>query len=214
MGGIIGGIFQARAASKAASAQERAANADRAFQRETRDQIIERVDPFYQSGIGANNALSYEMGLSAKPADYTGFQASPGYQFALDQGNASINALAGAKGGLNSGATMQALQNNGIGMANQEYGNWLNRLSGLSSQGLSAAGMQANASTNAAQANSNALSNIGNAQAARAIGVGNALSSGINNQIGLWQYQRGVNGGNGGLNIGRSGSLFGGNSWG
>lgn len=182
----------ASSASKAAHAQTKAANKDIAFQRETRDLITKRLDPFYNGGIGANNALNYEMGLGAKPADYTGFQASPGYQYALDQGNNNINALAGARGGLNSGRTMEALQANGIGMANQEYGNWLSRLSGMQANGQNAAGMQANAATNAAGAVSNAYSNIGSAQSAGAIGVGNAFKEGLTNGLGIWQYQKGL----------------------
>ena len=64
--------------------------------------------------------------------------------------------------------------------------------------GQSAAGAQANAATNAAAGVSNAYGNIGNAQAAGAIGVGNALSGTINNGLSLWQYQRGVGGNSGG----------------
>lgn len=213
MGGIIGGIIQGRAARRAAAAQERAAQADLAFQRETRDLIFQRTDPFYKTGIGANNALAYEMGLGAKPQDYAGFQATPGYQFQFDQGTGAVNALAGARGGLDSGRTRQDLMQFGQGLANQEYSNYLNRLTGMAGAGQNAAGTQANAATNAASGVSNALAAQGNAQSAGAIGVGNAWANGLNNQIGLFQYQRGVGGG-GGLNIGRSGSLFGGNSWG
>lgn len=299
MGGIIGGLFQASAAKKAANQQAAAAAQDLAFQRETRDLIFDRTDPFYQSGITAQNALNYELGLGNRPmiggaapqvetftetmsmgqptqgampyfgpgktgeearqrwqsgqgqglsmgqpasttryrvggqtfdtmdaaqayatanptggTEYRGFQATPGYQFALDQGNNNINALAGARGGLNSGRTLEALQNNGIGMANQEYGNYLNRLTGMAGSGQNAAGMQANAATNAASGVSNALSGIGNAQSAGTIGAANGIAGGINNQLALFRYQQGVAGNNnGGLNIGNSNffnPLFGG----
>jgi hypothetical protein len=60
---------------------------------------------------------------------------------------------------------------------------------------------------------SNALSGIGNAQSAGAIGQANAWTGAINNGLAAYQYQRGTTG-SGGLNIGRPGSLFGGNSWG
>lgn len=291
MGGIVGGLFQANAAKKAANQQAAAAQRDLDFQRETRDLIFDRTDPFYQSGITAQNALNYELGLGNRPmiggaapqvetftdtmsmgqpaqsgampyfgpgrsgeearqrwqsqggnmlsapqgatryrvggqtfntmqdaqafaaanptggTEYRGFQATPGYQFALDQGNNNINALAGARGGLNSGRTLEALQNNGIGMANQEYGNYLNRLTGMAGSGQNAAGMQANAATNAASGVSNALSGIGNAQSAGTIGAANGIAGGINNQLALWQYQRGT-GGSGGLNLGNAFSGF------
>lgn len=294
---IGGGILGASSARKAAAAQERAAERDIAFQRETRDEVFRRMDPFYQPGITAQNALAFEFGLGARPmvggtapqietftetmnmgqpamsprpmrtggrnegdriqaweaqnagrvapqsvtrfrvggntfntmedaqawaranpqggTEYQGFQATPGFQFALDQGNNSVNALAGARGGLNSGRTMQDLATFNMGMANQEYNNYLNRLTGMAGTGFQAAGATANAATNAAQGTSNALSGIGNAQAAGAIGQGNAWTGAINNGLGLLQYQRGLSGNSGGgITIGRPGSLFGGNSWG
>lgn len=287
--GLAGAAIQAGAASSAAKKQERAANRDLEFQRETRDLIFDRLDPWYQGGNVANQAVLAEMGLanapmiggtapkisviapqgtaggqSNLPQLYTsngnivgqrpgqagqapgattyrvggqtfntmeeaqawanankrggrrfgGFEASPGYQFRLDAGNDSINALAGARGGLMSGRTMQDLAKFNQGMASEEYGNYFARLSGLSGQGLNAASGQATAATNAAQGVSNALAGMGNAQAAGAIGVGNAINNGINNGLGMWQYQKAMGGGNGGLNIGQPGSLFGGNSWG
>lgn len=232
---LVGGLAQASAANKAAKAQEKAANADIALQKETRDMIMGRVDPFYQSGLTGQNALLFNLGLGERPmiggtaanvetiagvggapatyrvngqtfnniteaqgyantnrtggTAYGGFQATPGYQFAFDQGAQAVNALAGARGGLNSGRTMQDLNTFGQGVANQEFNNYLNRLGGLSDQGLSAATLQGQVASNAASNIGNAYSNIGNAQAAGAVGVGNAISGGINNMLGVWQYQ-------------------------
>ena len=239
------------------------------FQKETRDLVFDRLDPWYQGGNLANQALMAEMGLGAAPiiggtapqirtvvtpgqaaqqgqggvrqndrgqwldangvivsgpnsrgADTTryrvggqtfatmeeaqawanankrggqafgGFEASPGYQFRRDAGNDSINALAGARGGLMSGRTLQDLAKFNQGMASDEYGNYFARLSGLSGQGLGAASGQATAAGNAAAGVSNALAGMGNAQAAGAIGVGNAINSGIQNGLGMWQYQK------------------------
>lgn len=284
MGGIIGGIASAGAARSAAKSQERAAQQDLAFQRETRDLIFDRLDPFYQSGVGAQNALAFELGLGERPmvggtapqietftetmsmggpaqpmgavdalrasagnagefqrlaygtgpnatpaapqtqqtrqrfrvggqtfdtmedaqafananrtggTAYQGFQATPGFQFQLQQGQDAVNALAGARGGVNSGRTLQDLATFNQGLANQEYGNFLNRLTGMAGQGMGAAGLQANAATNAASGVSNALGGIGNARAAGAVGMANALNQGIGNQLAINQYQRGVNG--------------------
>ena len=293
IGSIAGGLIGASSAKKAAAAQERAAQQDLAFQKETRDLIFDRLDPFYQPGITAQNALAFELGLGSRPmiggtpaaietfteqtpgstltggampqfgpgksgeearqqwqntqqmlrgasqapstatkyrvgdqvfgtleeaqkwaaanptggTEYQGFQATPGYQFQMDQGTAAVNALAGARGGLNSGRTMQDLQTFGQGLANQEYNNYLNRLTGMSGSGQAAAGAQANAATNAASGVSNALSGIGNAQAAGAIGQANAWTGALNNLTALNQYQKGTTGGGGNW-------LFGGNSWG
>jgi hypothetical protein len=281
MGGVVasvaGGLISSRGASRAADAQQAAAAQDLAFQRETRDLIFDRMDPFYQPGVTAQNALAFELGLADRPmisgtaptieefttqgsggitfgpptvgengfsivpaqgpsvtrfrvggqefdtreaaqnfanqnlsggTPYQGFQATPGFQFALDQGNNSVNALAGARGGLNSGRTLQDLATFNMGMANQEYGNFLNRLTGMAGTGQAAAGAQANAATNAAQGTSNALAGIGNAQAAGAIGQANAWTGAINNGLAAWNYQRGLQPSQGGN------ALFGGNSWG
>ena len=114
----------------------------------------------------------------------------PGYQFRLKSGNNSINALAGAKGGLMSGRTLQALSDYNQGMASQEFGNVYSRLGGMTDMGLSAAQMSGNASTNAAAGVSNALAARGNAQAAGTMGVANALQGGIQNGLTLHQYQK------------------------
>lgn len=114
----------------------------------------------------------------------------PGYQFRLKSGNDSINALAGAKGGLMSGRTLQALSDYNQGMASQEFGNVYSRLGGMTDMGLAAAQMSGNASTNAAAGVSNALAAKGNAQAAGTMGVANALQGGIQNGLTLYQYQQ------------------------
>ena len=121
---------------------------------------------------------------------FGGFQESEDFRFRRDAGNDSINALAGARGGLMSGRTMQDFAKFNQGLASEERGNYLARLSGMSSQGLGAASGQASAAGNAAAGVSNALAGIGNAQAAGQIGVGNAINSGIQNGLGLWQYQQ------------------------
>ena len=286
---VASGIMGASSSKKAARAQQQAAAQDLAFQRETRDLIFDRMDPFYQPGITAQNALSFELGLGSRPmiggtpqaietftetmgggqpitprpinnggrnasdrvreweaqnagrvapqsvtryrvggntfnsmdeaqawaranpqggTAYQGFQATPGYQFQMDQGTAAVNALAGARGGLNSGRTMQDLQTFGQGLANQEYNNYLNRLTGMAGTGFSAAGAQANAATNAAAGTSNALAGIGNAASAGAIGAGNAWQNAFGNLAGLNQYQRATTG-----QTSNPGMTYGSGSW-
>ena len=149
-------------------------------------------------------------------SEYQGFTATPGYQFRVDEGNNAINAMAGARGGLVSGATMQALQERGQNLATEEYGNYMNRLSGLTGMGMSAAGNQASAGANYASGASNALANQGNAQAAGYIGQSNALMGGINTGLNIYGYMQGMNGGTGGGGIGTPGGSIwnGGNSYG
>lgn len=123
---------------------------------------------------------------------YQGFQQTPGYQFQFDQGTAAVNALAGVRGGLDSGRTRQDLTAFGQGLANQEYGNYFNRLSNAAGNGMNAAALTGTAAQNQASGVSNALAGIGNAQSAGAIAQGNAFSNTANNLVGLYNYQRNV----------------------
>ena len=145
-----------------------------------------------QSFASRDEAEAYANANRTGATQYGGFQASPGYGFAFDQGTSAVNALAGARGGLNSGRTMQDLTTFGQGIANQEFGNYLNRLAGLTDQGLSAATMQANAANATAGRVSNAYGAMGNASAAGAIGVGNAIQGGAQNYLRYQGYQAGL----------------------
>jgi hypothetical protein len=137
------------------------------------------------------------------PEGYGGFQATPGYQFQLDEGQRMAQTGVAGQQGLLSGAALEALQARGQGLANQEYGNYYNRLTGLADVGQAAAGNQAMASQNAAgtignifsnmgQSAANMHTNIGNAKSAATAGVFNNLSQGINQGLGAWQYMKGL----------------------
>ena len=185
----IGGIASARGSKKATEAQVGAANDTIDFQQGIYDQQQQLFDPFYQSGVNALAAYNYEMGLGPMPGyQYQGFQATPGYQFALDQGNQQIQGSAAAQGNVLSGATMQSLQNNGIGMANQEYNNYMNRLSGMAGSGQAAAGQTASAAGNLGMATGQAYGNIGNAQAAGSVAMGNTINNSLGNALSSYGY--------------------------
>jgi hypothetical protein len=193
IGGIVGGISQGRAAKRAAAAQENAANRQIDFQTGIYNDQTERFQPFLDTGTNALAGYNFEMGLGARPENYGGFQATPGYDFRRQQGIDAIDASAATRGGLMSGKTLQDLTTFGDGLASQEYGNYMQRLAGMTDMGMGAAGMQATAGNNAAAGVSNALGNIGNAQAAGAIGQGNALAGMMNNLSGAFGYMRNPN---------------------
>jgi hypothetical protein len=192
--GIAGGLLQNSAARRAANAQTNAANADLAFQRETRDETIRRLDPFYQGGIQGNQAYLSELGLGAAPAGFQGYSETPGNAFLRREGMDAIQASAAAQGGLFSAATMEDLGRQNMDFSNTFREQYLNRLAGLADSGQNAAAMQGTAGANAAAGVSNALAARGNAQAAGAIGGANALTGGINNAIAGWGYQSGMSG--------------------
>jgi len=114
---------------------------------------IARFDPYAASGAGANTMLGNALGLNGaegNEAATEAFQAGPGFQFTLDNALKAAERGASAGGMLASGNTLAALQDRGANVANQEYGSWLDRLSGLSGQGLTAAGAQQGGDTNLA----------------------------------------------------------------
>lgn len=72
------------------------------------------------------------------------FQAGPGYQFAMNQGLQALERRAGAQGRLQSGQTGIDTLGFAQGLANQEYGNWLDRLGNPGTVINSAMGSEAN----------------------------------------------------------------------
>jgi hypothetical protein len=97
--------------------------------------------PYVNAGVPALNAETSLLGLNgqdAADAAMANFQASPGYQWALQQGLRGVDAAAAAKGMVRSGATLKAEQTYGEGLANQDFANYYNRLSGLATTGQNA----------------------------------------------------------------------------
>lgn len=180
-GSLIGGIASAGASRSAARSQERIGREQIDLQRDIYDDQTARFAPFLGAGQNALAAYNYEMGLGARPEGYGGYTATPGYEYRLGEGVRAIDASAASRGNLLSGATLRALQTHGQNVATQDYGDYMNRLGGMVGSGQSAAGMQASAGQNFATGATNALAGIGNAQAAGAIGAGNAISGTTNN---------------------------------
>lgn len=190
---LAGSVIQAGAAGAASRAQQDAANRQIDLFGTINKETTQRFQPFLATGRNALGAYNYELGLGHAPRGYKGFQATPGYQFRLREGQKAVEGSAASQGGLFSGNTLKALNDHAQGVASQEYGSYLNRLGGLASSGQNAAGNLAAAGANYGQMAGNALSGLGNAQAAGAIGIGNAFSGGLGNIAGILQYQNTMN---------------------
>lgn len=132
---------------------------------QNQDKAIAELQPYLQGGAGSMEALNRMLGVAGDTGaqDY-GYLTSqynqdamfndPGYQFRLAEGQKAIERSAAARGGLNSPATMKALQGYGQGVASEEYQNAFNRdlqtkqniynmLAGVGSTGQLAAGQAA-----------------------------------------------------------------------
>ena len=151
------------------------------------------------------DAQAYANANRTGGQEYGGYTKTPGYDFRLEQGQDSLQAGAAARGGLYSGAAMRDLMKFGQDYGSNEYGNYLSRLGARADTGMAAATTTGQSAQQTAGNVSNSYGNIGNAQAAGAMGSANALTGGMQNLAGLWNYQRQMNaanpaGGGGGQN--------------
>lgn len=86
----------------------------------------------YQPTQTGGNTPAAQTPEQAQQAAFAAFRAAPGYQFGLDQGTKAVEASAAARGGLNSGATLKALQKFGNDYADQQgYTPYMNKLASL-----------------------------------------------------------------------------------
>jgi hypothetical protein len=175
--------------------------------RQARDTARTDLSPWRTTGQNALlnvGNLSGANGADAAQQAMGGFQTSPGYQFQLQEGLNSIDAGAAARGMLASGQTQKAEMQYAQGLASQDFGNYYNRLLGISTQGLQAAGTQANASMNAgnniAETQTSAGTALANIYGNMYKGVGNGINSTANDL--MYMYGRGGGGGGGGGSYG------------
>jgi hypothetical protein len=239
-GSIANGVIGSQAAGAAASAESNAFNQAATLAGNSFDQTSNNLQPFLGAGTNALSALQklYNIGpgtaggatnpilqmLGLGPGGTPGgginpatFQASPGYQYALQQGTQAVTNSAAANGGLG-GNALKALQSTGQGLANQNFNQYLSQLSGafggltsglssiagngqnaastLGSLGLQAAGLQGNDLVGAGQATGSGI-----------LGSANAIGGAVNGVLGAGA---GALGGGGNLNalLGNLSGLF------
>jgi type II secretory pathway pseudopilin PulG len=229
--GILGAGASMYGASKAADAQEKAAaqaaaaqQQALAFQRENYEKASNNLSPFIQTGQGANNLLASFYGLNGNPAlgenALAAFRNSPDYQFALKEGIGALDNSAAAKGGLLSGNQLRAVTEYGSGLATQNLGNYLSRISGLSDQGLRAGGMLGQIGSGTGANINTASNNLGNAymaggtaEASGILGMTKGFNSGLNslslyNQMSQSAYKPSGYMGGMGLSLTNTGGLY------
>jgi hypothetical protein len=171
--------------------------------------------PYALTGGRANNALAFELGLADRPANYRGFQETPGYQFTRDQGMRAIDGSAAARGGLLSGATLRDSMEYSTGLANQFQGQHLDRLAGQQAMGLAASGAMAGARGQYADRATGATNNFGSMMAgaigdrtAGLVNVGNNRGNALMNALAQWSGSGAAAGSNFMSNAGASNSLM------
>ena len=114
------------------------------------NQIAGTITPYYQPYVNAGNqALSalmpQLMQLVSNPSAFmnqmsSGFQASPGYQYNVQQATNAANQAAAAGGMVGSPMEQQQLAGEISGMANQDFYNYLNHILKIYAGGMQGLG--------------------------------------------------------------------------
>jgi len=127
-------IFGGQAAAAASEQQEKAAEASQGELRRQFDIQQENLRPFRELTLPALERISAFTGSSGFQAEqeaFASFRDSPGQQFLRDRAEQSLLRNASRIGGLGGGNIRKALQEQAIGLAQQDFGNQFNRLAGL-----------------------------------------------------------------------------------
>lgn len=132
VGNIGGSLLGGASARKQAEAKARALAAAKGEVTQAYQTSKGYYDPYYQTGTAASNRLAALLGIGGDTSaagygdltrDFTlaDFEKSPGYQFSLQEGLKQLQGMAGARGGLLSGATIRGGQKYAQNVASQEY---------------------------------------------------------------------------------------------
>lgn len=179
MGDILGGIFGGVGSIVGAGIQANSAE-------QARQQALTGYNYLTNSGYinsaaaggtAANEATQELLGLKPISAGtssaFDNYLKSTGYDFQLKQGQNAITTSNAAKGLLNSGGTLKALDEYGQGQAANYFNNYLGQLGNVGSAGYNATTAVGNAGTGAG---SNAAQYV-------AAG-GNAIANGVTGALG------------------------------
>lgn len=196
--GSIGGALISSSASKSAAGTQAAA-ADRAADLSYQQYLQTREDqaPWRTAGTTALSALTGGLapgGEFAKPFTMDDYQADPGYQFRLAEGQKGIQRAATARGAGYSGATLKALARFNSDQASQEYGKAydrynndvgtrFNRLASVAGIGQTATNLTSQAGQTYAGQAGDAIQSAGTARASGYVGTANAVNGAVG-QIG------------------------------
>lgn len=194
---------QGAAAKKAGQAQSNAAQQTIDKQQGIYDNSMSLAQPYYDAGTNALGQLD-----AVNSGDYTGFNSSPDYLFAQQQGLQGLDRSAAARGGLYSGGADADRMTFASGLASQNLGNYRNNLMQLANMGQNQSQYMGQLGQNFGNQFGQAMGIKGQADAQRAAatagtqaGYGNALASAAGSYLGAG------GGGVGGFNLG---GMFGG----
>jgi len=131
-------------------------------------QALQPYTQNYSQAQQGTQALGNALGLNGGPAGAqaaaSAYASNPAFQFQLQQGSQNVLRNAAQTGTTASGATLNALQQQGQGLANQTYQQYIQNLQPYLGQSNAAASGIANVNTGLGQGlnqNQNSLANLG-----------------------------------------------------
>jgi hypothetical protein len=142
-----------------------------------------------QVGMSAQQqqgALSGALGQQAQQEAFQQFNQSPGQQFLQDRGMRQIVNANSATGGIGGGNILSELQQQGQGLAQQDFQNQFNNLGQLSSQGVQVSGQNARNALSAANSSANLFgqgANISGQLAQQGAGIQQSQGTNIANLL-------------------------------
>lgn len=185
VGAVGSSLIGASAAKKAAGVQATAAERTAALQEKQFQQTRADLAPWREIGASALNQYAQMLGIQTpggtpgEAPDRSAFYQSPGYQFRLGEGIKAVERSAAARGSLQSGAAMKAVQRYGEGLASQEYGNYMTQLGGLAGAGQQAVTQTGIFGAQAAGAMGAAGERAGAARASGYLGAAGQIQQGM-----------------------------------
>lgn len=201
LGSTLNGISSVYGSQNAAEAQNKGILAGISTQQQTMGNINNLFSTQTATGNNAFTQLGNLQGLNGAAPDYSGFENTPGYQFALQQGTNAIRSAAASNGSAYTPNTLANIGQFVTGTASQNYNNYVSQLLQTAGLGSSANNTLAGANLTTGGNISQLQQNSGNAQASGVAGSSSAIGGLLSSLLG---------GSNGSGLVGALGKLVGG----
>jgi hypothetical protein len=147
-----------------------------------------QFNPFIKGGTKAFREqlkLSGALGSDKQGKAFERFTQSPGQQFLQQQAEKALLRNQAVTGNLGGGRAQQALQQQAIGLGQQDYQNYFNNLGGMAGMGFNAASNLGNFGSAYGSNLANLTTGLGGAQANTLLGQAQARQQGMGNLLGL-----------------------------
>lgn len=173
---LLTGLTNYYGSSSAANAQSTGENNAIGTEQQLEGQLSGIYGNELNQGNAALTTLGNTLGVNGGTPNYSAFDNSPGYAFAVQQGTQAINREAAAQGSLFTPNTLDAVGQYVTGTASQNYNNYVAQL--MQMAGIGAQGNASYAGNLSGAANSVAQAQIGKGSAASAGALGTSTAAG------------------------------------